>query len=99
MIACTGEVRLCRIVCVVVIETGDFSEVTQIVLAFEYLIGLVAVQVVVGVIVVLVTNECVNRMNSISVVPCQLLLERVVLVTVVLAFATTIVTLTVTDNG
>ena len=78
---------------------GDIREVVQVVQAGHHLSSLVTIQVVTLPAVVLMTNQSVNRVYAELVAPVQLLLESPVLIAIVLALTTTLVTLTITNHS
>ena len=96
-IAGTSQIRLRVVVHGVVVEVGDVSEVAQVVLSLEHLVGLVTIEVVVLPVVVLMADEGVDAVYAILMAPVQLLLEGIGLVAILLALAATVVTLTVAD--
>ena len=63
----------------------------------KYLIGLTTILIYIIVIVVFVTDQGVDRMYAKLLTPMQLLLESIVLIIIVHASCTTVVTLTVTN--
>ena len=93
-----GEVTLRTVVAAVVVEVGDFREVTQVIHVREHLVGLVAVEIVIVVGIVLVADEGVHAVVAELMAPAKLLLERPVLVIVFVAAAAAVVALTVTDD-
>ena len=81
----------------VVLRCNRLSKVNQVVKSRLYLDVLCNVELVNGIVVVLVSQQGIDRVYTILVVPVQLLLECVVLVSVVATTATTVVTLTIAD--
>ena len=95
----TSQVRLGVICIVIIIEIYHLGKVLQVVPVRHNLLVLLTIQMVVVVIVILVSQQGVDSVYTVLVVPVQLLLEGPVLDACIATCATSAITLTVTNHS